>query len=306
MERILVFRSGALGDFLLTLPIIAALRKDHSPCSISLVTRSAYGDLVLGSGLVEEIRNIESAEWAGMFADDPSLPLEMGGWLASFTKMIVWMTDTDGCFCRNLRKFSPAEIDLMNPVVNPVGNHATKQLAGMLPWEEEFVLHPHQPASPAALALHCGSGSKMKNWPVAHWKSFLKVLAATHPTLPLFIISGEADAAERSALLSTMESLPNPLTFAENWLLGRLARQLGECAAYVGQDTGVSHLAALCGVPSLWLFGPTDPFVWAPRRANVHVLRADLQILDPGDVWARAQLLLATPTSRRSGLSVPE
>ncbi len=299
MERILVFRSGALGDFLLTLPIIAALRKDHSPCSITLVTRSAYGDLLLESGIVEEIRDIESAEWAGMFADHPSLPLKMGDWLASFSKMFIWMTDADRRFSRNLRKCSCAKIDLKNPIVNPAGNHATEQLAGMLPQEDGFVFHPHQPASPAALAMHFGSGSKSKNWPVAHWKSFLKILAASHPNLPLFIISGEADAPERSALLSTMESLPNPLTVAENWSLGRLGRQLSECVAYVGHDTGVSHLAALCSVPGLWLFGPTDPFVWAPRRANVHPLQADLQILEPGDVWARVQLLLATPTSRR-------
>ena len=301
MKRILVFRSGALGDFLLTVPIIAALRKVHARCSITLVTRSAYGEFLVERSVVDKFRSLESAEWAGMYSDHPSLPPEAGVWLSSFFKVFVWMTDADGCFCRNLRKYCPADIHLMNPIVNPAGIHATDQLGGMLTQANEFVFHPHQPATSRALALHFGSGSKTKNWPIAHWKSFLNILSSRHPGLPLLIISGEADACELAALLPTVQCLPNPFTIAENWRLARLAKQLSECAAYVGHDTGVSHLAALCSVPSLWLFGPTDPSVWAPRRLNVHPVQSDLQNLEPMDVWARVQLLMATPTSRRSG-----
>lgn len=302
MQRILVFRSGALGDFLLTVPILAALRKAHVHSSITLMTRSAYGEFLVERSLVDEFRNMESADWAGLFSDHPSLPPGAGEWLSSFAKVFVWMTDADGCFFRNLRKFCRAEIHRMNPIVNPAGIHATDQLAGVLPQANEFVFYSHQSVSSRALALHFGSGSKSKNWPIAHWKSFLNILASMHPGLPLLIISGEADACERAALLPTVQCLPNPITMADNWRLARLARQLSECAAYVGHDTGVSHLAALCSVPSLWLFGPTDPFVWAPRRPNVHPVQSDLENLEPMDVWARVQLLMATPTSRRSGL----
>lgn len=300
MERILVFRSGALGDFLLTVPIIAALRNSHPQCAMTMVTRPAYGELLLERGVVEEFRNIESAEWAGLFVENSSLPPQVSAWLSSFSKVFAWMSDADGCFNRNLRKYCGAKIHLMHPSVDAAGIHATDQLAGLLPWDGQFALHQHQPASPPALALHFGSGSKSKNWPVAHWKSFLEIIAANRPKLSLLIISGEADDRERTALHPTIEKLPNPLMIAENWPISRLAKQLSECAAYVGHDTGISHLAALCSVPCLWLFGPTDPAVWAPRRSNIHPLRADLQNLGPRVVWERLQLLLTTPTSRPS------
>jgi ADP-heptose:LPS heptosyltransferase len=55
--------------------------------------------------------------------------------------------------------------------------------------------------------------------------------------------------------------------------LYRLACWISQARLYVGNDSGITHLAAATGVPVLALFGPTDPAVWAPRGANVRVAR---------------------------------
>ena len=89
MERILVFRGGALGDFLLTAPIIAALRNVHHRNLITLVTRPTYGELMLAHGFVDDFKNIESAEWAGMYLSNLSLPRDWSAWLASYSKVFA-------------------------------------------------------------------------------------------------------------------------------------------------------------------------------------------------------------------------
>ena len=54
-----------------------------------------------------------------------------------------------------------------------------------------------------------------------------------------------------------------------------LAAILAQAGVYVGNDSGVTHLAAATGAPTLALFGPTDPAVWAPIGERVRVLRGD-------------------------------
>jgi ADP-heptose:LPS heptosyltransferase len=59
---------------------------------------------------------------------------------------------------------------------------------------------------------------------------------------------------------------------AHNLQLRLLAAVLSKCGAYVGNDSGVTHLAAATGIPTLAIFGPTDPAVWAPLGRNVKVV----------------------------------
>jgi ADP-heptose:LPS heptosyltransferase len=55
--------------------------------------------------------------------------------------------------------------------------------------------------------------------------------------------------------------------------LYQLACHLAQASLYVGNDSGITHLAAAVGTPVLALFGPTDPAVWAPRGEHVRVAR---------------------------------
>ena len=69
--------------------------------------------------------------------------------------------------------------------------------------------------------------------------------------------------------------MPNErLEIRQNLPLVTLALELRNCALFLGHDSGISHLAAALGVPSLLLYGPTDPAVWAPRNRGVRILRA--------------------------------
>ncbi len=69
------------------------------------------------------------------------------------------------------------------------------------------------------------------------------------------------------------------------------AETLAGADLFLGHDSGIGHLAGAVGIPSVLVFGPTDPAVWAPRNPGVTALAAeggDLSTLEPGTVAAAA------------------
>ena len=158
--------------------------------------------------------------------------------------------------------------------------HAARQLARPL---ERLALYLEDPAAiivpneaqkldRTLLALHPGSGGERKNWPLERFVSLGHALLDSNAERKLLLISGEADEARATRLAS---ALPNErVKVAKDLPLIDLARRLQNCALFIGHDSGISHLAAAVGTPSLLLFGPTDPAIWAPANPQVRVLRA--------------------------------
>jgi ADP-heptose:LPS heptosyltransferase len=119
---------------------------------------------------------------------------------------------------------------------------------------------------PRFLALHPGSGSPDKSWPEERFRALASRLAEGRPWL---LVTGAADAGARAALRTipgAVEAHGAPLR-----ILGALLARTG---LFVGNDSGVSHLAAASGAPTLALFGPTDPVTWSPRGPTVATLRS--------------------------------
>jgi heptosyltransferase-3 len=119
------------------------------------------------------------------------------------------------------------------------------------------------------MAFHPGSGSETKNWPIENWIELGNALLARDHSL--VIIAGEADTARTPQLKRAWDG--KPVRFAESLPLPHLAALL-EGGAFVGHDSGISHIAAAVGARCLLLFGPTDPAIWAPANRSVTVLRA--------------------------------
>ena len=115
--------------------------------------------------------------------------------------------------------------------------------------------------------IHVGSGAPAKNWPPARFANVIELLGG-----PVRLIVGEADtlaAAQVEACLG--RALPR----LEHLSLEALAARLAGCRAYLGNDSGVSHLAGLCGARTVVLFGPTSPHLWHPLGPDVHVRSFD-------------------------------
>jgi heptosyltransferase-2 len=137
---------------------------------------------------------------------------------------------------------------------------------------------------PRFLALHPGSGSPEKNWPVDR---FAAVPRALSPSRPWLLVIGPAEEEAAAAL----GGLPD-VVVARSMPARVLGTVLRDAGCFLGHDSGVSHLAAGFGAPVLALFGPTDPATWIPVGRRVQVLRAlDHAMTDLGveEVVARAR-----------------
>ena len=128
------------------------------------------------------------------------------------------------------------------------------------------------------VALHVGSGGARKNWPAERFAAVADRLAEEGRRV--LLVSGPADEAAVGAF---RHSTRNDVVVSDSPSLGHLAALFHASNAYLGNDSGVSHLAAAVGTPTVAIFGPTDPALWAPRGANKVV------VLWRGSLWKSSE-----------------
>ena len=278
-NKILVIRGGAIGDFILTLPVLSALRSQFPQARLEVLGYPHIAQLALAGGLVDDVRPIESRALAGFFARDGDLDGTLQSYFSTFAIIVSFLYDPDGIFQTNVARCARAQF-----IVGPhrpdetAGLHATevflKPLERLAIFDADPVPRLHLNSSLPTLnqlALHPGSGSERKNWPEANWTELMRRLAAETP-LQFLLVGGEAEG-DRLPRLAQLLPAARCEIFASQPLV-EVARRLSQCAGFVGHDSGITHLAAAVGVPTMALWGPTPEAVWAPRGERVTILRA--------------------------------
>jgi ADP-heptose:LPS heptosyltransferase len=106
-----------------------------------------------------------------------------------------------------------------------------------------------------AAVIHPFSGSRKKNWPLERFQELAARLDG-----PVKWMAGPE------------EVLPGADRFDN---LGELAEWLAGARVYIGNDSGITHLAGAVGTPTVALFGSTDPEVWGPRGGRIHCVREE-------------------------------
>jgi heptosyltransferase-2 len=126
------------------------------------------------------------------------------------------------------------------------------------------------PDAERLIAIHPGSGSATKNWPILNWIALGERFLRNGQRI--VVIGGEADHAQIAEL---RKAWPSPrISYAIHQPLPVVAAVLARCDAFIGHDSGISHIAAAVGTKSILLFGATNPAVWAPQNRDVQILRA--------------------------------
>lgn len=136
-----------------------------------------------------------------------------------------------------------------------------------------FVENHYQPAPNNTIAIHPGSGGAAKCWPV---ENFLEVIERLwQQNQPVLLLAGPADEKRLEGILAQIPPEPKRelLQVLVNRPLLEVARYVQACRCYLGNDAGITHLAAMLGVPTIALFGPSNPAIWRPIGPVVNVIR---------------------------------
>jgi len=280
--HILVIRGGAIGDFLLTLPVLAALRRRYPGARLVVLGHPPIAELAVAGGLADEVHSIAARTLTGFFVRGGEVPGESAAFFSRFDLIISFLYDPDGVFHEQLLRCSGASL-IRGPhrPDESQARHATDTY--LQPLEQLGIVAadpvprlplgvPHQagdgPVS-RRLALHPGSGSQRKNWPEDKWQALLdEILQNT--ALDVLLVGGEAEMDRLPRLANGRP--PSRLRLAWNLPLVELARRLGECAGFVGHDSGITHLAAALGLPCVVLWGNSAQAVWRPRGDGCQLL----------------------------------
>jgi len=250
--RRLIIRPGATGDLIVSLPALECLREGF----LEVWTAARNVPLVR---FADRVRAIGSTglDLLGIAA----APRELEQSLRGFDSIVSW-------YGANRPEFR-AHVAALGlpfhffPALPPEGSgmHACDfylaQAATLAPCRSDGTPRIRCQAVREHFAvIHPFSGSPRKNWPLAKFRRLAEGLARTMPV--------EWCAGPEDPPLAGAVRLDD---------LYELACWLARAQLYIGNDSGVTHLAAAVGTPVLALFGPTDPAVWAPRGEHVRVAR---------------------------------
>lgn len=280
-----MIRGGAIGDFILTLPAITALRRQFPAAHLEVLGYPHIAQLALAGGLVNRVQSIEARALAGFFARGGALVEHLADYFSEFDLILSYLYDPDGVFETNVSLCSRAQFIVGPHRANEAARlHATRVYLQPLERLAIFDTDPiprlalvpgavpiNSELSPVnLLALHPGSGSERKNWPEAKWAELLRHLMQS-TDFNLLVVGGEAEGERLQRLTAGLP--PVRCQIAQSLPLAELAHRLANCRAFIGHDSGISHLAAAVGLPGVVLWGDTVEEIWRPPSEKVTVLR---------------------------------
>ncbi len=222
------------------------------------------------AGLLEETGEVDE----GRGFDDPSLAWLFGAEqtrdAATPEVVVAWLDDSSGRLAARLRRAGVARSAIAASRPSEASGHhcATHLLETIAPLTGRRALDDRvlslRPAPCDEVLIHPGSGAPRKNWPAERFAAVVRALRARGKGVRLIV--GEADAESAAGVEG---SLGSRLPRMESPSLADLGSALAGSRAYLGNDSGVSHLAGLSGAHCVVVFGPTRSSTWLPLGPRV-------------------------------------
>jgi ADP-heptose:LPS heptosyltransferase len=289
--RVLVIFPGALGDLICFMPVLRALALRHHGTSIELMARAELARFAIGRMGVAAGHSIDRREVSCLFRDQSELDPFALGFFQQFDAIYSFFAANDANFRRRLtattdgvvsfHPFRPDGTGHISKLYLDGINASGSQLDTLIDLAPSDLESAHQLLYPIGMARkkYClifpGSGGEAKNWEL---NRFLRLATEISPLVTPLAILGPAEVGMTRTFcergIATFDDLDLPTVAALSHL----------SAGFVGNDSGVSHLAAASGARGVVIFGPTDPARWRPR-GDIKVLRGDpLETLQVAEV----------------------
>jgi heptosyltransferase-3 len=280
VKRVLVIFPGALGDLMCLMPAMAAISRRHPGASVELMARFELARLAAGRSVVACGHSIDAREVGELFADETSGNARR--FFGDFDRIYSFFASDDPRFRARLAAATDADVSF-HPFRPGGDGHVSAGYLRAIDEDSSSIdvrLEPTSDDLAAAsrvlaeskcdgsnlIVIFPGSGSPGKNWPVDKFaalaESGILRCALNDKGASSVVILGPAEGSIepifREAGIRVLKDLDLPTVAA----VARLA------SAFVGNDSGVSHLAAAVGASGVVIFGPTDPARWRPLSAG--------------------------------------
>lgn len=314
MKSVLLFRLGGLGDLMVALPSIYLLRRKLSSCSLTLVCREEYGLILEKTGVVDEIFPLEQKRLASLFSSPP-FSQELNQWLKKFSLILGWMQKesslnhkalcsflgrercrfffTDPDYPGQISKYffektleflfneedqSPSFSDC---TLLPLSSIQKEDGLRLLDKEHSEGKQKIKEIREKIVVVHPGSGSKNKCWPLEDFMEIIHRLS--RHGFKGALITGLAETEMEDKLKK--QTLPEKWIWLPNAPLLKLAGLLSASARYLGNDSGITHLAAACGTKVVALFRNDLEAAWKPYGQTVVLSEESVSDISPHSVW---------------------
>jgi heptosyltransferase-2 len=291
--KIILIRFSSLGDCILLCPLAAHMKASGAE-EVTVVTKSAYAEIFAAATGVDRVVAFEprgglpgllriAGEYRGRgyrVIDAHNnwrsriLSRQLGGAHARLAKnygrrlgLIVLKRRTTLPTMLQQYGMLAAAVGMRSPRLLPGGIEIPEPLASAAEERMRHDSHPYMAVAP-------GARWPDKRWPLEHYTELARRLVRAHG-YRLLLLGDAYDCSAASAIASENGEMCIDLTGRTGLMEG--AAHLGRCAGFVGNDSGLAHLAEAVGVPALVLFGPTvEPFGYYPSLPGSKSIERDL------------------------------
>jgi ADP-heptose:LPS heptosyltransferase len=300
MKKTFIHHDGALGDLLLSIPAILHLRGQG--VFVHLASRADVVAMLKETGIIDEGSAVGGPLYLSLYGGSPNR--ELIDFLSRFESSLVFTAKAESAAATGIASMIPDTRVILT--IPPVGSavHVSDFRLGQMGVKQavtpaipvsskrmedarEFLRKSGYDFHRPLIAVHTGSGGKRKCWPLGNYFTlFSQLLTVGKPYL--LLLSGPAEGESIvECLKEFIRNHPTDAMHLENPDLPSLAALLAVSNLYIGNDSGVSHLAGSLGVRSIVLFGPTDPVMWRPLGGKVTALCSGSQCSPCGDERSR-------------------
>jgi len=272
---------------LLSLPCITAIGTDSD--SLDVVCREDAGRLLRSAGIVHGAFSSDSSQFSSWYAgcmDNAARELA-----ARYGRVVIFTLREGSGLAMSIARMVP-DTQVIS-TVPPAGDrtHVAGYRLQQLPRElrndgpvtlslpPDIRRHAREALARAGhdgqdlIVLHPGSGGKRKCWPVERYFALAERLAETTGAFILFL-SGPAEGFPIKEQIRRFVQDRTAMGHVADADLAVVAGFLAGSGLYIGNDSGITHLAAAVGATVIALFGPSDPALWAPQGRSVQVIAA--------------------------------
>jgi lipopolysaccharide heptosyltransferase II len=278
--RILIIRLSSLGDIILTLPVIDALRTKYPEATIDFVTKKEYGGLVRRFAAVSNVYELDTKHRRALDHLHNELRarhydhvLDLHNNLRSRKLRNELSNSIHIVNKRTLKRWTLVKfkVNLLRNEPDIVGRYFETVSSLDVADTHEGAYLATSPHKSARVALAPGAKHWNKRWPMENYIALAKDLTKKGYAISIFGSEAESKLAEE-----IVAAIPTARNECGKHRIEELPDALGECALFIGNDSGLMHIAAAIGMPTVAIYGPTvREFGFMPRNRNVKILEVE-------------------------------